>query len=95
MVAPTTPIMTPPTTLPQDVLVPPPALALSLGASVVAPILMVPVEEPVLAPDLLALVSRIPASVCKLVEEKEVTTSRCAKLEKQLAEERETGRLLQ
>ena len=56
---------------------------------------MVPVEEPVSAPDLLALVSHIPASVCRLVKEKKAAASKCAELEKQLAQEREAGHLLQ
>ena len=85
------PVMDPPTAPPQDVPTPPPALALPSRASAVVPVPVAPVKESVAAPDLLALVSRLPASIRRLVEEKEAVASRCAELEKQLALEWRPG----
>ena len=60
----------------------------------IVPVPVAPVEESVVAHNLLALVSRLPASVRRVVEEKEAMASRCAELKKQLAHEREAWCLL-
>ena len=51
-----------------------------------------PVVEPVSASDLLSLATHFPVSIRKLIDDKEVATSRCAELERQLAEEKEVAR---
>ena len=59
---------------------------------------LVPTEsvvEPISESDLLSMVTRLPTSVRKLVADKEAMMSRCAELERQLAQEKEARLVLQ